>query len=142
MRFQGENCTLSFGLSFDKGQVHMTGTIWPSRNRLKEVSSQSPRLRFTQDLDEAHLEKLQHWLTEDSTEPLQLTDPIRQIRRFPENSEGIIRLELDYHHEPVPTWWEWEITNPLKIRLDVRPNEFAYLTKSLSPDVWSNNLIW
>jgi hypothetical protein len=142
MRFQGENCTLSFGLSFDKGQVLLTGTIWPRRNRLKELPSQSPRLRFSQLFDEADLIKLQQWLTENSTDTLVLTAPIRQIRRIPAPEDGVVRLELDYYRESVPEWWQWEITTPLKIRLDVYPNEFTYLTNSLSRTNWSNDLIW
>ncbi|MFD2569332.1 hypothetical protein ACFSUS_01725 [Spirosoma soli] len=141
MRFQGENCTLSFSLHFDKGQVLLSGTIWPRQHR--SLPAQQPtRLRFTTLLPEADVANLQHWLATGTPEPIPLPDPIRQARRIMTHTDDIVHLELDYHLDPLPTWWEWEVTNPLKIRLDIRPNEFTYLTKSLSRENWPNDLTW
>ncbi|GAB3556508.1 hypothetical protein [Spirosoma fluminis] len=142
MRFQGENCTLSFGLHFDDGQALLTGTIWQRRNRPGELATQPPQLRFRQIFNHSELTSLQRWLAEGSTEPLNIADPIRQIRRISTPGQNNVSLELDYHRESTPDWWEWEVTNPLRIRLDVRPNELDFLIKSLSPGSWPTDLSW
>ncbi len=140
MRFQGEICTLSFGLHFNRAEVLVTGNVW----LLGQDGQHNPkvRLRFNTPFREADLITLQQWLADPSTETMSLPEPIRQIRRISTGSDNIVRFELDYHHESEPTWWNWEVTKPLKIRLDISANEFVYLTNSLSRENWSNNLSW
>lgn len=143
MRFQGENCTLSFGLTFEGETVWLNATVWPQRQPLHDAHQPHPRLRFSTQLPQKDILQLQQWLTSNSEEPLHFTDPIRLVRRV-KNSEHdeIIRLELDYYLQPEPAWWDWEISFPLKIRLEMRPAEFNYLTNALNRENWSRDLTW
>lgn len=142
MRFQGENCTLSFGLSFEGEQVLVNGTIWPRRPDNKPSRHQSSPLRFVKHFSEADFVRLQHWLASDSVEPLPLPSPLRYLRRLTTPTDGVTYLELELAFDQVPPWWNWEITFPLKVKLEIRKNEFNYLTNSLGREHWSTDLTW
>lgn len=142
MRFQGENCTLSFGLYFDGGQVLLTGTLWPRRPTAFQTQYQSPRLRFQSIFTEEQITNLQRWLSTGSTAPFPLVDPIRAVHRLPTQLNDMTQLELELSLNEVPVWWNWDVSFPLTIQLEVRPNEFLYLTKSLSREYWSADLTW
>lgn len=140
MRFQGENCTLSFGLSFDKrGQVLLSGTLWlqPPAPR-----PQPSRVRFNRVFPEADIAHLQEWLTAQPAESLPLPEPLRQLKRVSAADEQTVRLELELTLEQVPPWWAWDVSFPLRVLLEIRPNEYAYLTQSLSRDRWTTDLTW
>ena len=142
MRFQGENCTLSLGLSFNGDRALLTGSIGLPHLALISFADQPPRLRFDALLSETDLIRLQRWLLEGSSEPFPLPDPIRQVRRLDVRTDDLVHLELEYHRPAVPGWWNWPVTQPLTIRLSIRPNEFAYLTGLLSRDSWTNDMKW
>ncbi len=142
MRFQGENCTLSFGLYFTGGQVQLTGTIWPRHSVAADPRSRQPLLRFDKLLSETELDRLQLWLANESNTPLPLPNPLKQIRRLNDQPTGVTHLELELSTDQVPPWWDWDISFPLKIELEVRRNELDYLTKSLNREHWSADLTW
>ncbi|MGF7214240.1 hypothetical protein GGR92_000380 [Spirosoma lacussanchae] len=141
MRFQGENCTLSFGLSLDKGLVRLSGTVWPLRQATRS-QPQQPVVRFHSLLPPDQLTALQTWLASESSTPLPFTDPIRYVRRLSSPVGNITQLELELSLEQVPVWWNWEIRFPLIVRLDIRQPEFVYLTRALQRDSWSVDLSW
>lgn len=139
MQFQGENCTLSFGLSFEKdGRVLLNGNFWlqPPVPR-----PQPARVRFNRVFPEADLEHLQRWLTTLPAEPLPLPNPLRHLKRLP-SDEPTVRLELELTHNQIPPWWAWAVSFPLRVVLEIRPNEYAYLVQSLSRDRWTTDLAW
>ena len=142
MRFQGENCTLSFGLYFDSGHVVLSGTVWHRRSSSPQARQEANRLRFQSQLTEDPLTELREWLTNDSTAPFTLAEPVRLIRRLPPTPDGVTQLELELTLDQVPPWWDWDISFPLTVRLEIRPNEFNYLTNTLSRDYWSADLTW
>ncbi len=142
MRFQGENCTLSFGLHFDNGQVSLNGTLWLQPSADAQPRPEPSRLRFNRLLPETDLVRLQRWLADGPTEALLLPDPIRHIKRLSAPDELTVRLEVELGFEQVPPWWNWAISFPLRVLLEVRPNEYAYLIKSLDREHWSTNLTW
>lgn len=143
MRFQGENCTLSFGFHFDKEQVSLTGTLWPRRPPSREPRLQPLRLQFATLFSESELQAIQHWLTSgNSAEPLPMTGNVRYIRRVSGPDTNTIYLDLEFRFEEVPDWWDWPVTFPLSARLEIRPAEFTYLTKSMNRAQWSSDLTW
>ena len=140
MHFQGEICTLSFGLQFTHEQVLLSGTVWlrPSDAHLR---SEPTRLHFRSLLTASEIVNLQHWLTDTSQVSFILPDPIRKIQRLADTGDGVVHLEMEYH-QPEPLWWAWPVTSPLKIHLAIRPNEFSYLLNSLNRESWSADLSW
>lgn len=146
MRFQGETCTLSFGLFFDQDQVLLNGSLWPRRPAAFEPRQQPPRLRFNNRFSAADISRLQDWLLSGSAEPLDLPDPMRRIRRIPlpdnETADDLIGLEIELRTPEVPTWWAWDVEFPLKLRIIIRASEYTYLTNALSREHWSSNLTW
>lgn len=146
MRFQGETCTLSFGLFFDRDQVLLNGSLWPRRPAGAEPRQQPPRLRFNNRFSAADIDRLQQWLLAGSAEPLDLPNPLRRIRRMPlpddEAADGMIGLEIELCTHQVPEWWAWDIEFPLRLRMVIRTSEFTYLTNALSREHWSSNLAW
>lgn len=142
MRFQGENCTLSFGLYFSSGQVQLTGTIWPRHPVTADPRSRQPLLRFDKHFLATELDSLQLWLANDSASPLLLPSPLKQLRRLDDRPAGVTHLELELAMDQVPVWWNWDVSFPLKIQLEVRQNELNYLTKSLNRGHWSADLTW
>lgn len=142
MRFQGENCTLSFGMYFEKGQVTLNGTLWLRRSLELMSRQEQPRLRFNNLFSETDIQHLQEWLDSGSAEPMPIPAPFRRISRLSGPNDDLIRLELELQSDQVPSWWDWEISFPLRVVLEISPNEFTYLTRSLSRDYWSANLTW
>lgn len=143
MRFQGEICRLSFGLHFDKEQVSLSGTLWPRRPLPRPPRPEPLRLHFATLFTEAELLTLQRWLTAgDPREPLPLPGDVRHISRATGPDPDTIYLDLEFRYDQVPDWWDWPISFPLQAHLEIRPNEFAYLTKSLSREEWSADLSW
>lgn len=143
MRFQGEICTLSYGLHFDKEQVSLSGTLWPRRPPSREPRSEPLRLQFLTFFTLSELSALQQWLTDDTRqEPFPLSGVVRQISRIPGPDARTVCLDLEFRLEEVPAWWDWPISFPLSARLEIGPNEFTYLTKSLSREQWSADLTW
>lgn len=143
MRFQGENCTLSFSFHFDKEQVSLTGTLWPRRPPSHEPRPQPLRLQFTTLFSESELQTIQHWLTAGlSAEPLPLSGNVRHVRRASGPDVHTVYLDLEFRFEEVPDWWDWPVRFPLTARLEIRPNEFTYLTKSMNRAQWSSDLTW
>lgn len=143
MRFQGEICRLSFGLDFDKEEVLLSGTLWPRRPSSREPRMQPLRLRFSTLFTESELISIQEWLTaDDATTPLLLTGDVRQLSRVMGPDPSTTYLDLEFTFDQVPVWWDWPISFPLRARLEVRANEFAYLTESLNRERWSADLTW
>lgn len=145
MRFQGENCTLSFGLYFDSGQVLLTGTLWPrppASGAAHSPRTQPPRLRFQSHLSESQLNELRHWLLNGSSTPFALAEPIRYIRRLPTQPDGLVQFDMELSFDQVPPWWDWAVVFPLTVRVEVRLNEFTYLTNALQREYWSADLTW
>ncbi len=143
MRFQGENSSLSFGFQFDKDQVSLSGTLWPRRPSSREPRPQPLRLRFSTLFTEPELLAIQRWLTAGhSSEPLPLSGDVRQLSRTTGPNADFIYLDLEFRFDQVPDWWDWPISFPLRARLEIGPNEFVYLTKSLSRERWSADLTW
>jgi len=143
MRFQGEISTLSYGLHFDKEQVSLSGTLWPRRPPSREPRPEPLRLPFATLFKVSELVALQHWLTDGTGEqPLPLSGAVRQISRLPGSSDGTVCFDLEFRFDQVPDWWDWPISFPLCARLEIGPNEFSYLTRSLSREQWSADLTW
>ncbi|GAB3221705.1 hypothetical protein [Spirosoma arcticum] len=143
MRFQGESSTLSFALHFDKEQVSLSGTLWPRRPPSHPPRPEPLRLRFLRLFTETELLSIQSWLTDsDASKPLALPGDVRQIMRVTGPDAQTIYLDLEFSFDQVPDWWDWPISFPLRARLEIRPNEFAYLVKSLSREHWSADLTW
>lgn len=143
MRFQGENCTLSFGLHFDKEQVSLSGTLWPRRPPSRPPRPQPLRLPFSILFTEPDLSAIQQWLTTDkSSEPLLLSGDVRQVSRVTGPDTNTVYLDMEFRFNQVPDWWDWPVSFPLRARLEIRPNEFAYLVKSLNREHWSADLTW
>lgn len=142
MRFQGENCTLSFSLYFDKERVVLTGTLWPRRPAVFAARHELPYLRFTNQFTEHEIVSLQQWLKAGLPGSYQLTGPFRYISRQVTEEGEFVRIDLELNTEHTPPWWNWDDKLPLKIKLEVRPNEFTYLTNALTRDHWSANLSW
>lgn len=143
MRFQGENCTLSFGLRFKHEKVSLNGTLWPRRPPSRVPRSQPLRLHFSTLFGEPELLAIQDWLTVgDVSKPLPLLGDIRQVSRVSGPDADTIYLDLVFGFDQVPDWWDWPVGSPLSARLEIRRNEFAYLTKSLGREQWSADLTW
>lgn len=143
MRFEGEKCTLSFGLSFDNQRVSLSGTLWPRRPPTRPPRVHPLRLPFSALFTEPELLSLQHWLTaDDAPQPLPLPGSIRHIMRATGPDPELVYLDLEFVFDQVPPWWDWPISFPLRARLEIRPNELAFLTKSLGREQWSANLTW
>ena len=143
MRFQGEISTLSYGLHFDEEQVSLSGTLWPRRPPSREPRPEPLRLQFAMLFTVSELSALQHWLTEgNSQEPLPLSGVVRQISRLPNSDVSTVCFNLEFRLDQVPDWWDWPISFPLCAWLEIGPNEFTYLTKSLGRDQWSTDLTW
>ena len=143
MRFQGEICTLSFGLNFDKEEVLLSGTLWPRRPPSHEARTQPLRIHFSTLFTEFELISIQDWLTlNDAATPLLLTGNVRQISRATGSDPNIIYLDLEFAFDQIPPWWDWSTSFPLCARLEVRASEFTYLTESMSRERWSADLTW
>lgn len=143
MRFQGEISTLSFGLHFNKEEVAVSGTLWPRRPPSREPRPEPLRLHFSSLFTEPELLTVQQWLTaEDTHQPLPLSGHVRELRRIAGPDTSAVYLELEFRFDQVPDWWDWPISFPLCARLEIRPNEFVYLTESLSRERWSSDLTW
>ena len=143
MRFQGEISTLSFGLHFDNEKVSLTGTLWPRRPPSREPRPEPLRLHFSTLFTVAELVDLQHWLTVGNTStPLTLPGNVRQVSRVTGPHAHVVYLDLEFRFDQVPDWWDWPVSFPLKAHLEILPNEFTYLTKSLSREKWSADLTW
>ena len=145
MRFQGENCTLSFGMSFTKEQMLLTGSIWFRRDAPAQVRPEPivpNRIPLRLALTETEFDELRHWLTTDAPAPLQLPDPLRHLRRVHSPQADVTVFEIELCHEQLPAWWNWDVVFPLTVRLIIRPREYAYLTNTLNREQWSANLIW
>ena len=67
---------------------------------------------------------------------------VRQIRRVNGPDASTIYLDLEFSFDQVPDWWDWPVSFPLSARLEIRPNEFTYLTKSMSRAQWASDLTW
>lgn len=143
MRFQGEKCALSYGLHFNNEQASLSGTLWPRRPPSREPRAEPLRLHFTTLFTVSELLALQHWLRNDTSgEPLPLSGAVRQITRLPGPDANTVCFDLEFRLDQVPDWWDWPVSFPLCARLEIGPNEFTYLTKSLSHDQWSTDLTW
>jgi len=143
MRFQGEICTLSFGLNFDRRGVSLSGTLWPRRPPSREPRLQPLRLRFSTLFTESELVAVQTWLTADDTAmPLLLPGAVRQLSRTAGPDADTVHLDLEFRFDQVPEWWDWPVSFPLCAHLEIRPSELVYLTHSLSREQWSANLTW
>ena len=143
MRFQGEICTLSFGLNFDKEEVSLSGTLWPRRPPSHEARTQPLRLHFSTLFTESELVSIRNWLTaNDGATPLLLAGDVRRLSRTTGSDAGTIYLDLEFGFDQVPAWWDWPVSFPLCARLEIRASEFAYLTESLNRERWSANLTW
>ena len=143
MRFQGEICTLSFGLNFDKEEVVLSGTLWPRRQPSHEPRPQPLRLHFSTLFTESELISIQDWLAADDVPtPMLLTGDVRQLSRATGPDPGTTYLDLGFAFDQVPAWWDWPISFPLCARLEIRNSEFTYLTKSLNRERWSADLTW
>jgi hypothetical protein len=100
-------------------------------------------LYFTTLFTVSELMALQHWLTDNtSPEPLPLSGAVRHISRASGPDASTVCFDLEFRLDEVPDWWDWPVSFPLRARLEIGPNEFAYLTKSLSRDQWSTDLTW
>ncbi len=142
MRFQGENSTLSFGLYFEAGRVLLNGTVWLRRPN-SAPDSPSPRVRFSTFFSEDEILRLQQWLSASSAGPFVLPHPLRHITRHTDTTDFAAVFDVTFQADQlVPSWWNWAVTSPLTVRLEVRPNELAYLIKALSREHWSTNLTW
>lgn len=142
MHFQGEICTVSYGLHFDEGQVLINGVLWPRRSAAADPHPLLPRFRFNGLFPEQDILALQHWLLTDSQQPLDLPNAIRQVRRLDTPDADTIHLELELRFDQAPAWWDWPLRFPLCVRLAIHSGEFAYLAKSLSREHWSTDLAW
>ncbi len=143
MRFQGEKCTLSFGMNFKNEQMVLTGSIWFRRDTLPQSGEPVPnRIPFRLALTEAQFNELRGWVSSDAPLPFQLPAPLRQLRRISPQSSDINTFELELSHEQLPPWWNWDVVFPLTIRLNIRPHEYAYLAGTLNREYWSANLSW
>ena len=142
MRFQGENCTLSFGLYFDKGQVLLNGRVWPRRPGTLGAAYELPDLRFNTLFSEEDMGKLQHWLLAGSPESLGLPAPLGRVHRLPDPDNGRVQFAVELTTDQVPAWWNWDVEFPLTVRLEVGQNEFTYLTQTLNREHWSADLTW
>jgi hypothetical protein len=142
MHFQGEISTLSFGLHFDKEHVSLSGTLWPRRPPSHEPRPEPLRLHFSTLFTVSELHAIQQWLMKSDMNPLSLSGDIRLISRVSGPDAQTIYLDLEFRFEQVPAWWDWPVSFPLKGHLEIRPNEFTYLTRSLSHEQWSADLTW
>ena len=143
MHFQGESSTLSFALHFDKEQVSLSGALWPRRPPSRPPRPEPLRLHFSTLFTELEFLAVQHWLTtSDTLEPLPLSGDVRQLSRATGPDPSTTYLDLEFRFSEVPDWWDWPISFPLRARLEIRPNEFAYLVKSLNREHWSADLTW
>ncbi|GEM_PF-1557368 len=143
MRFQGEKCTLSFGMNFTNRQMLLTGSIWFRRDALAQSGEPVPnRIPFQLTLTEAELDELRRWLETDASPSFQLPAPLQHLRRVSPQSSDTNTFELELSHEQLPPWWNWDIVFPLTVRLNIRPREYAYLTGTLNREYWSDNLSW
>jgi hypothetical protein len=143
MHFQGENCTLSFGLHFDKEQVSLTGTLWPRRPPSREPRPHPLRLQFATLFSENELQTIQHWLASGHTsEPLPLKGNVRLINRVSGPDSNMVYLDLEFDFGQAPDWWDWPVHFPLTAQLEIRPSELTYLVKSMNRAQWSSDLTW
>ncbi|MDB5241118.1 MAG: hypothetical protein JWP57_1743, partial [Spirosoma sp.] len=110
MRFQGEICTLSYGLHFDNEQVSLSGTLWPRRPPSREPRPEPLRLPFATFFTESELVALQQWLADDTRlEPLPLPGVVRQISRLPNSDANTVCFDLEFRLDRVPDWWDWPV---------------------------------
>ncbi len=143
MHFQGEKSTLTFGFQFDHERVSLNGILWPRRPPARAPRPEPLRLPFSAFFSEPELLGLQHWLLAgDTAQPLPLNGYVRQISRATGPDVQAVYLDLEFSFDQVPDWWDWPISFPLCAHLEIRPNEFSYLIKSLSRAQWSANLTW
>ena len=148
MHFQGETCTLSFGIHFMPDHILLTGSIWfrrdnPVQSKQTAYNRTIPdRIPFQLKLTNAKFSEMRHWLAVDTKTPFQLPAPLRHLSRISPQMPDVNVIDLELTHDQLPSWWNWDVVFPLTVRLTIRPTEYAYLTGILSREYWSADLTW
>ncbi len=143
MYFQGEKCTLSFGMNFTNGQMLLTGSIWFRRDAVAQSGDPVPsRIPFRLILTEAEFNELSRWISSGISLPFQLPAPLRHLSRTSPSASGATTFELELSHEQIPPWWNWDVVFPLTVRLNIPPHEYTYLANAVSREYWSSDLSW
>ena len=136
MRFEGDTCTLSFGLHARKNQVQLQGTVWPRGSANPKYDAVRPSVQFSTLFDQAGLESLHQWLLNGSNGDISLPEPLRLARRLPADYDNSLAFEIQFQLAEIPDWWRWDTAFTLRIQIVVQQPEFAFLVQSLERTHW------
>jgi hypothetical protein len=139
MRFEGDICTLSFGLHTRRNQVQLQGTLWPHASANPKYDAVRPCIRFSTLFDQTELELLHQWLLNGSNDDILLPEPLQLARRLPSPHGNPLTFEIQFKLTEIPDWWSWDTGFPLRLHFVVQQPEFTFLVQSLDRHYWFDN---
>lgn len=139
MHFEGDTCTLSFGLHTRMNRVQLLGTLWPLDSSNPQYDSVRPAVRFSTLFSEADIESLHRWLLSGAHGDIVLPEPLQLARRLSPADSALLSFEIQFGLPEIPDWWHWDTSFPLRVHVDVRQREFSFLVQSLDRQYWFDN---
>lgn len=139
MHFEGDTCTLSFGLHPRQDQVQLLGILWPQDSVNPQYDNVRPAVRFSTLFREADLDLLQQWLLTGADGDIRLPEPLQLARRLSPAGSDPLSFEIQFDLAEIPAWWHWDTSFPLRVHLDVRQREVSFLAESLNKHYWFAN---
>lgn len=139
MQFEGDTCTLSFGLHPRQDRVQLLGTLWPYDSANPQYDNVRPAVRFGTLFRETDLDLLQQWLLTGADGTINLPEPLQLARRLSPAGSDPLLFEIQFDLPEIPAWWHWNTSFPLCVHLDVRQREVSFLAESLDKHYWFAN---
>ncbi|QJD80642.1 hypothetical protein [Spirosoma rhododendri] len=139
MRFEGDTCTLSFGLYPRKNQVQLQGTVWPRGSTNPQYEAVRPSVPFSTFFTPDDVDLLQQWLLNGADDDILLPEPLQLARRLTPIDSDLLTFEIQFGLAEVPEWWRWDTAFPLRVQVDVHRSEFSFLAQSLDRHHWFDN---
>lgn len=139
MHFEGDTCTLSFGLHPRQHQVQLLGTLRPQNSVNPQYDNVRPAVQFSSLFREIDLDLLQQWLLTGANGDIRLPEPLQLARRLSPAGSDPLSFEIQFDLPEIPVWWHWDTSFPLRVHLDVRQREVSFLAESLNKHYWFVN---